>query len=70
MVGVFIIATIVAFIITMANKLLVDQDRLQFLQKEMKVFQQEMMKPKNQATPKLWQMLRKSNLNSWIFRKR
>ena len=26
MVGVFIIATIVAFIITMANKLLVDQD--------------------------------------------
>lgn len=42
-VGVFIIATIVAFIITLANKLLVDQDRLQFLQKEMKGYQQEMM---------------------------
>jgi uncharacterized membrane protein (DUF106 family) len=44
MIGVFIIATIVAFVITLANKLLVDQDRLQFLQKEMKEYQQEMMK--------------------------
>jgi uncharacterized membrane protein (DUF106 family) len=43
-IGVFIIATIVAFVITLANKLLVDQDRLQFLQKEMKDYQQEMMK--------------------------
>ncbi|EKQ53012.1 MAG: putative membrane protein [Methanobacterium sp. Maddingley MBC34] len=43
MIGVFIISTIVAFFITLANKLLVDQDRLQFLQKEMKGFQQETM---------------------------
>jgi uncharacterized membrane protein (DUF106 family) len=42
--GVFIIATIVAFFITLANKLLVDQDRLQFLQKEMKNYQQNLMK--------------------------
>jgi uncharacterized membrane protein (DUF106 family) len=42
-VGVFIIATIVAFLITLANKLLVDQDRLEFLQKEMKGYQSEMM---------------------------
>ena len=42
--GVFIIATFVAFFITLANKLLVDQDRLQFLQKEMKEYQQNLMK--------------------------
>ncbi len=53
MVGVFIIATIVAFIITLANKLLVDQDRLQFLQKEMKVFQQEMMQAQKSGDPKV-----------------
>ena len=35
-VAVFIIAVVVAFFITLANKLLVDQDRLEFLQKEMK----------------------------------
>jgi len=43
MLGVFVISTIIAFFITLANKLLVDQDRLQFLQKEMKVYQQDMM---------------------------
>lgn len=51
-VGVFIIATIVAFVITVANKLLVDQDRLQFLQKEMKGFQQDMMKAQKSGDPK------------------
>ncbi|HNR25154.1 MAG TPA: EMC3/TMCO1 family protein [Methanobacteriaceae archaeon] len=40
---VFIIAALVAFFITLANKLLVDQDRLEFLQKEMKGYQAEMM---------------------------
>ena len=40
---VFIIAALVAFFITLANKLLVDQDRLEFLQKEMKGYQSEMM---------------------------
>lgn len=51
-VGVFIIATIVAFVITVANKLLVDQDRLQFLQQEMKGFQQDMMKAQKSGDPK------------------
>ncbi|HSQ02170.1 MAG TPA: EMC3/TMCO1 family protein [Methanobacterium sp.] len=51
-IGVFIIATVVAFVITVANKLLVDQERLQFLQKEMKGFQQEMMKAQKSGDPK------------------
>ena len=51
-IGVFIIATIVAFFITLANKLLVDQDRLQFLQKEMKGYQQDMMKAQKSGDPK------------------
>jgi uncharacterized membrane protein (DUF106 family) len=51
-VGVFIIATIVAFLITLANKLLVDQDRLQYLQKEMKEYQQGMMKAQKSGDPK------------------
>lgn len=51
-VGVFIIATVVAFVITLANKFLVDQDRLQFLQKEMKEYQQEMMKAQKSGDAK------------------
>jgi uncharacterized membrane protein (DUF106 family) len=51
-IGVFLIATIVAFVITLANKLLVDQDRLQFLQGEMKGFQGEMMKAQKSGDPK------------------
>jgi uncharacterized membrane protein (DUF106 family) len=51
-IGVFIIATIVAFFITLANKLLVDQDRLQFLQGEMKGYQQDMMKAQKSGDPK------------------
>jgi uncharacterized membrane protein (DUF106 family) len=51
-IGVFIIATVVAFVITVANKLLVDQDRLQFLQKEMKGFQQDMMAAQKSGDPK------------------
>ncbi|HTX61603.1 MAG TPA: EMC3/TMCO1 family protein [Methanobacterium sp.] len=50
--GVFIIATIIAFLITLANKLLVDQDRLQYLQKEMKEYQQDMMKAQKSGDPK------------------
>jgi uncharacterized membrane protein (DUF106 family) len=51
-IGVFIIATIVAFVITLANKLLVDQDRLQFLQGEMKGYQSDMMKAQKSGDPK------------------
>lgn len=52
MLGVFIISTIVAFFITLANKLLVDQDKLQSTQKEMKEFQQEMMAAQKSGDPK------------------
>jgi uncharacterized membrane protein (DUF106 family) len=51
-IGVFIIATCVAFVITLANKLLVDQDRLAFIQKEMKGFQGDMMKAQKSGDPK------------------
>lgn len=51
-VGVFIISTVIAFLITLANKLLVDQDRLQFVQGEMKEYQQEMMKAQKSGDPK------------------
>jgi uncharacterized membrane protein (DUF106 family) len=51
-IGVFIISTIIAFLITLANKLLVDQDRLQFLQQEMKDYQQEMMAAQKSGDPK------------------
>ena len=50
--AIFVIATIVAFIITLANKLLVDQDRLHFLQQEMKGFQQEAMQAQKSGDPK------------------
>jgi|LAHU01.1.fsa_nt_gb uncharacterized membrane protein (DUF106 family) len=50
--GVFIIATIIAFFITLANKLLVDQDRLKSVQGEMKEYQQEMMKAQKSGDPK------------------
>lgn len=58
-VGVFLIATIVAFIITLANKLMVDQDRLQFLQKEMKEYQQEMMKAQKSGDTKEMEKVKK-----------
>ena len=58
-IGVFIIATLVAFVITMANKLLVDQDRLQFLQGEMKGFQSEMMKAQKSGDPKAMATMQK-----------
>lgn len=51
-VGVFLISTIIAFLITLANKLLVNQDRLQFLQGEMKEYQQEMMQAQKSGDPK------------------
>jgi uncharacterized membrane protein (DUF106 family) len=52
MLGVFCISTIVAFFITVANKLLVDQDKLQSTQQEMKVFQKEMMAAQKSGDPK------------------
>jgi len=42
MLTVFLIATIIAFITTLANKLLVDQDAMEASKKEMKEFQEKM----------------------------
>ena len=72
MLGVFVISTIIAFFITLANKLLVDQDRLQFLQKEMKVYQQDMMAAQKSGDAKAmqWQKFRKNRLNSWTSRRK
>jgi len=39
---IFLISTIIAFVTTLANRLLVDQDEMESLQKEMKEFQKEM----------------------------
>jgi uncharacterized membrane protein (DUF106 family) len=50
--SIFIISTIIAFIITLANKLLVNQDRLEFLRKEMQGFQQEMMQARKSGDQK------------------
>lgn len=52
MLGIFLIAAIVTLLVTIANKYLVDQDRLQFLQKEMKGFQKEMMEAQKSNDPK------------------
>lgn len=57
--GVFIISTIIAFLITLANKLLVDQDRLKYLQGEMKEFQQEMMNAQKTGDPKALEAVQK-----------
>jgi uncharacterized membrane protein (DUF106 family) len=50
--AVLIIGAIISFITTLANKLLVDQDRLVYLQKEMKEFNQEMMEARKTNDPK------------------
>lgn len=62
MIGVFVIAIIVAFFTTLANKLLVDQDRLQFLQKEMKGFQSEMMAAQKSGDPKALAEMQKKQM--------
>ncbi len=62
MIAILIIATIIAFVITLANKLLVDQDRLQYLQKEMKEFQQEMMEARKSNDPKALEKMQKKQM--------
>ncbi len=59
MLTIMVIAIILAFIITLANKLLVNQDRLQYLQKEMKVFQQEMTEARKSNDPKALEKVQK-----------
>lgn len=62
MVAILIIAVIIAFVITLANKLLVDQDRLQYLQKQMKGFQQEMMEARKSNDPKAMEKMQKKQM--------
>lgn len=50
--AIVIIAVVVSLLTTVAQKLLVDQDRLIYLQKEMKSFQQEMMEARKSNDPK------------------
>lgn len=58
--SIFIIATIIAFVITLANKLLVDQDRLEYLRKEMQDFQQQMMQARKSNDPKALEKVQKN----------
>jgi uncharacterized membrane protein (DUF106 family) len=62
MLTIVVIAIILAFIITIANKLLVDQDRLQYLQKEMKSFQQEMNEARKSNDPKALEKMQKKQM--------
>ncbi|MDD1763391.1 MAG: EMC3/TMCO1 family protein [Methanobacteriaceae archaeon] len=58
-VAVFIIATVVAFLITLANKLLVNQERLAYIQGEMKGYQSEMMKAQKSGDEKAMAKMQK-----------
>jgi len=59
---VMLIAIIVAFITTLATKLLVDQGRLTFLQREMKEFNQEMMSARKSNDPKAMEKVQKKQM--------
>ncbi|MDI9623914.1 MAG: EMC3/TMCO1 family protein [Methanothermobacter sp.] len=59
---IFIIATIIAFIITLANKLLVDQERLQELRREMQEFQQEVMEARKSTDIKALEELQEKQM--------
>ena len=59
---IFIIAAVVALITTIATKLLVNQDRLAFLQKEMKGFNQEMMEPRKTNDPEALEKMQKKQM--------
>jgi uncharacterized membrane protein (DUF106 family) len=60
--AILVIAMIVAFITTLAQKLLVNQDRLLFLQKEMKEFNQEMMQARKSNDPKAMEKMQKKQM--------
>ena len=59
---IFIIAAVVALITTIATKLLVNQDRLAFLQKEMKEFNQEMMEARKTNDPEALEKMQKKQM--------
>ena len=60
--AVFAIGAIISFVTTLANKLLVDQDRLMYLQKEMKDFNQEMMEARKTNDSKALEKLQKKQM--------
>lgn len=57
-----IIAVVVALITTIATKILVNQDRLAYLQKEMKGFNQEMMEARKSNDPKALEKMQKKQM--------
>ncbi|MCK9151336.1 EMC3/TMCO1 family protein [Methanobacterium alcaliphilum] len=59
---IFLISTLVAFVITLANKLLVNQDRLESLKIEMQEFQQEMMEARKANDPKAVEKMQKQQM--------
>ncbi|WP_424356113.1 DUF106 domain-containing protein [Methanobacterium sp. MBAC-LM] len=59
---IFLIAAVVALITTVATKLLVNQDRLAFLQKEMKEFNQEMVAARNSNDPEALAKMQKKQM--------
>ena len=61
--SILIIACIVAFITTIATKLLVNQDRLSYLQKEMKGFNQEMMQARKSNDPEALEKAQKKQMD-------
>lgn len=60
--AVLIIGAAISFITTLANKLLVNQDRLVYLQKEMKEFNQEMMEARKTNDPKAMEKVQKKQM--------
>ncbi len=59
---IFLISTIVAFVITLANKLLVNQNRLEELKKEMQEFQQQMMEARKSGDNSALDKMQKQQL--------
>lgn len=60
--SIVIIAIVISLITSVAQKLLVDQDRLLYLQKEMKEFQQEMMEARKTNDPKALDRVQKKQM--------
>lgn len=59
---IFLISTIVAFVITLANKLLIDQDKYESIRKEMQEFQQEVRDVQKSGDPKAMADMQKKQM--------
>ena len=60
--AILVVGALISFVTTLANKLLVDQDRLMYLQKEMKEFNQEMMEARKSNDPKALEKAQKKQM--------